>query len=206
MLRTVPFASAQRRVPRETGTHYRIGLNAYSFNAPLRAGTMTLEDVVRYCAQHGIDAVDPTGYYFPGYPTVPTDETILRLKRLAHINGVILVLLVAALTLAPCASSALTSWGLPTSIASKSGVMPLVLAMFGFAPAFKSMSTIRRLTFSQANPRAVTPWSSAAFTLAPAFRKRSIRAALPFFAAKNSGVMLPIRVVAFRLAPALMSA
>src|SRR5437879_2612198 len=85
---TVPFASAQRRVPRETGTHYRIGLNAYSFNAPLRAGTMTLEDVVRYCAQHGIDALDPTGYYFPGYPTVPTDETILRLKRIAHINGV----------------------------------------------------------------------------------------------------------------------
>src|SRR5215468_2413215 len=76
------------RVPREAGTHYRIGLNAYSFNAPLRAGTMTLEDVVRYCAQHGIDAVDPTGYYFPGYPKVPSDETIFRLKRLAHINGV----------------------------------------------------------------------------------------------------------------------
>jgi sugar phosphate isomerase/epimerase len=86
---TAAFCSAQqRRVPRESGTHYRIGLNAYSFNAPLRAGTMTLEDVVRYCAQHGVDAVDPTGYYFPGYPKVPTDETIFRLKRLAHINGV----------------------------------------------------------------------------------------------------------------------
>src|SRR5215467_7449321 len=82
------LASGQRRLPREAGTHYRIGLNAYSFNAPLRAGTMTLEDVVRYCAQHGIDAVDPTGYYFPGYPKVPSDETIFRLKRLAHINGV----------------------------------------------------------------------------------------------------------------------
>jgi sugar phosphate isomerase/epimerase len=86
---TAAFASAQqRKVPRESGTHYRIGLNAYSFNAPLRAGTMTLEDVVRYCAQHGIEAVDPTGYYFPGYPTIPGDETIFRLKRLAHINGV----------------------------------------------------------------------------------------------------------------------
>jgi sugar phosphate isomerase/epimerase len=81
-------AGAQGRVPREAGTHYRIGLNAYSFNAPLRAGTMTLEDVVRYCAQHGIDAVDPTGYYFAGYPKVPSDDTIFRLKRLAHINGV----------------------------------------------------------------------------------------------------------------------
>jgi sugar phosphate isomerase/epimerase len=85
---TAALAFAQRKVPRESGTHYRIGLNAYSFNAPLRAGTMTLEDVVRYCAQHGIDAVDPTGYYFPTYPKVPSDETILRLKRVAHINGV----------------------------------------------------------------------------------------------------------------------
>jgi len=49
---------------------------------------MTLEDVVRYCALHGIDAVDPTGYYFPGYPKVPADDYIFRLKRLAHINGV----------------------------------------------------------------------------------------------------------------------
>ena len=81
-------ARAERRVPRDSGTHYRIGLNGYSFNAPLRAGTMTLEDVVHYCAQHGIDAVDPTGYYFPGYPKVPADDFIFRLKRAAHINGV----------------------------------------------------------------------------------------------------------------------
>jgi sugar phosphate isomerase/epimerase len=85
---TAGLARAQRKVPREAGTHYRIGLNAYSFNAPLRAGMMTLEDVVRYCAQHGIDSVDPTGYYFPGYPKVPSDDYIFRLKRLAHINGV----------------------------------------------------------------------------------------------------------------------
>jgi sugar phosphate isomerase/epimerase len=85
---TAGLARAQRRVPREAGAHYRIGLNAYSFNAPLRAGTMTLEDVVRYCARHDIDAVDPTGYYFPGYPKAPTDDYIFQLKRLAHINGV----------------------------------------------------------------------------------------------------------------------
>jgi sugar phosphate isomerase/epimerase len=83
-----PVVAAERKVPRDSGTHYRIGLNAYSFNAPLRAGTMTLEDVVHYCAQHSIDAVDPTGYYFPGYPKVPSDETIFRLKRTAHWNGV----------------------------------------------------------------------------------------------------------------------
>ncbi|HTP34102.1 MAG TPA: sugar phosphate isomerase/epimerase family protein [Candidatus Acidoferrales bacterium] len=83
-------AAADRKVPRDAGTHYRIGLNAYSFNAPLRAGTMTLEDVVHYCAEHSIDAVDPTGYYFPGYPKVPSDEVIFRLKRTAHWNGVTL--------------------------------------------------------------------------------------------------------------------
>jgi len=81
-------ALAERKVPRDSGTHYRIGLNAYSFNTQLTNGSMTLEDVVHYCAQQGIDAVDPTGYYFPGYPKVPSDETIFRLKRTAHWCGV----------------------------------------------------------------------------------------------------------------------
>jgi sugar phosphate isomerase/epimerase len=87
-LAATPLALAERKVPRDAGTHYRIGLNAYSFNAPLRAGTMTLEDVVHYCAQHSIDAVDPTGYYFPSYPKAPADDAIFRLKRTAHWNGV----------------------------------------------------------------------------------------------------------------------
>jgi sugar phosphate isomerase/epimerase len=87
-LAATPLALAERKVPRDSGTHYRIGLNAYSFNAPLRAGTMTLEEVVHYCAQHSIDAVDPTGYYFPSYPKVPADDVIFRLKRTAHWNGV----------------------------------------------------------------------------------------------------------------------
>ena len=79
---------AQRKVVRDAGTRVRIGLNAYSFNAPLRAGEMTLEDVVHYCAQHAIDGLDATGYYFAGYPKVPSDEAIFRLKRTAHVNGV----------------------------------------------------------------------------------------------------------------------
>jgi sugar phosphate isomerase/epimerase len=65
----------------------QLALNAYSFNTPLRDGAMTLEDVVDYCAQHGIRALDATGYYFPGYPAVPSDETIYRLKRRAFRNG-----------------------------------------------------------------------------------------------------------------------
>jgi sugar phosphate isomerase/epimerase len=78
----------QGRVARESGARIKLGLNAYSFDKPLRAGKMTLEDVVRFCARQGLDALDATGYYFPGYPQVPTDEAIYRLKRSAFLNGV----------------------------------------------------------------------------------------------------------------------
>ena len=76
------------KVARESGVKLKLGLNAYSFDAPLRAGTMTLADAVHYCAQHGVDALDATGYYFPGYPNVPPDEYIYNLKLTAFVNGV----------------------------------------------------------------------------------------------------------------------
>jgi sugar phosphate isomerase/epimerase len=49
---------------------------------------MTLADAVHFCAQHSVDALDATGYYFPGYPKVPPDEYIHDLKRTAFVNGV----------------------------------------------------------------------------------------------------------------------
>jgi sugar phosphate isomerase/epimerase len=81
-------ALAQGKVPREPGSRIRLGLNAYSFDKPLRDGSMTLEDVVHYCAQHSIGALDATGYYFPGYPKVPSDEVIYSFKKAAFLNGV----------------------------------------------------------------------------------------------------------------------
>jgi sugar phosphate isomerase/epimerase len=75
-------------IAREAGVKLKLGLNAYSFNEPLRAGTMTLVDAVDFCAKNAVDALDATGYYFPGYPSVPTDEYIYRLKRTAFVNGV----------------------------------------------------------------------------------------------------------------------
>jgi sugar phosphate isomerase/epimerase len=81
-------ALAQPIVAREPGIKLKLGLNAYSFNAPLRAGTMTLMDAVHFCAKNSVDALDTTGYYFPGYPQVPTDEFIYALKRTAFVNGV----------------------------------------------------------------------------------------------------------------------
>ena len=86
-LASTPLAADQRPV-REPGVKLKLALNAYSFDKPLRAGTMTLDDVVRFCAQHRVDALDATGYYFPGYPAVPADEYIYNLKRSAFVNGV----------------------------------------------------------------------------------------------------------------------
>jgi sugar phosphate isomerase/epimerase len=79
---------APARVARESGVKLKLGLNAYSFDRPLREGSMTLADAVLFCAQHGVDALDPTGYYFPGYPKVPADDYIYNLKRTAFVNGV----------------------------------------------------------------------------------------------------------------------
>lgn len=66
----------------------KISLNAYSFNDPLRAKTMSLDDLIDFCASHDFDGVDLTGYYFPGYPQVPSDEYIYHIKRKAHLSGV----------------------------------------------------------------------------------------------------------------------
>lgn len=81
-------STAQAKVEREPGVKLRLALNAYSFDKPLRAGSMTLEDVVLFCAKHRVDALDATGYYFPGYPAVPPDEYVYNLKRMAFLNGV----------------------------------------------------------------------------------------------------------------------
>ncbi|HEY1987443.1 MAG TPA: sugar phosphate isomerase/epimerase family protein [Terracidiphilus sp.] len=75
-------------ISRQAGVKLKLGLNAFSFNGPLLAGTMTLADVVDFCATNGVDALDATGYYFPGYPNVPPDEYIHSLKRKAFVNGV----------------------------------------------------------------------------------------------------------------------
>ncbi|MBS1801915.1 MAG: sugar phosphate isomerase/epimerase [Acidobacteria bacterium] len=75
-------------ISRKAGVKLKLGLNAYSFNGPLHAGSMTLADAVTFCAENGVDALDATGYYFPGYPKVPADEYIYGLKRTAFVNGV----------------------------------------------------------------------------------------------------------------------
>ncbi|MFT5368182.1 MAG: sugar phosphate isomerase/epimerase [Candidatus Latescibacterota bacterium] len=69
------------------GAILKTGLNAYSFNKALNDG-LTLFDLLDYCAEQGCDAIDPTGYFFPGYPNVPDDTYINDFKRRAFLLGV----------------------------------------------------------------------------------------------------------------------
>jgi len=48
---------------------------------------MSLNEVIEYCAELGFDAVDPTGYYFPGYPDVPDEDYLFRIKKKAFLLG-----------------------------------------------------------------------------------------------------------------------
>jgi sugar phosphate isomerase/epimerase len=73
------------KIKRLSKPKVRIGLNAYSFNDPLIAKTMTIGDMFEFCANLGIEGVDLTGYYFLSYPVVPTDEEIYQTKRKAFL-------------------------------------------------------------------------------------------------------------------------
>jgi sugar phosphate isomerase/epimerase len=87
-LAALSTARADEKIVREPGVKLKLGLNAYSFDKQLKAGSMTLADAVDFCAQHAVDAIDTTGYYFPDYPKVPPDDYIHTLKRHAFVNGV----------------------------------------------------------------------------------------------------------------------
>ncbi|MHA4844336.1 sugar phosphate isomerase/epimerase family protein [Flavitalea antarctica] len=66
----------------------KTSLNAYSFNDPLSKGSLRPEDLLKFCADHDIDAIDITGYYFKGYPEVPSDDVIFSFKRKALSHGI----------------------------------------------------------------------------------------------------------------------
>lgn len=72
-----------------SGTNYlKISLNAFSFNDLLLAKKITIDDVLEFCAKLGIEGVDLTGYYFPGYPAAPSDEYIFHVKKKAFRLGI----------------------------------------------------------------------------------------------------------------------
>ncbi|HVZ26132.1 MAG TPA: sugar phosphate isomerase/epimerase family protein [Sediminibacterium sp.] len=67
---------------------FKISLNAYSFNALLTKNATSLEELIDFCAETGFDAIDTTGYYFPGYPAKPASDYIYRLRLKAHKAGI----------------------------------------------------------------------------------------------------------------------
>ncbi len=67
----------------------KTSLNAYSFNKMLndnikgRGPGITLIQVMEFAAKCGFEGVDPTGYFFPGYPELPGDAYVDQLKKRA---------------------------------------------------------------------------------------------------------------------------
>jgi sugar phosphate isomerase/epimerase len=86
-------ARAQTPVKRVGGAKLKTSLNAYSFNKALndhlkgRGKGLTLFDLLDFCAEQNFDAIDPTGYFFPGYPKVPDDKYVNDFKRRAFHLG-----------------------------------------------------------------------------------------------------------------------
>ena len=88
VLPTLGTISLKNIAEKSTKGYLKTSLNAFSFNDPLMAKTMNLDDLLDFCAEYNFDGVDLTGYYFPNYPQVPSDEYIYYIKRKAHLLGV----------------------------------------------------------------------------------------------------------------------
>jgi sugar phosphate isomerase/epimerase len=93
---SLPLVSATAAVTpikRVGGSHLKTSLNAFSFmellNANLKDASQGVDlfQVCDFCAKQNFDAVDVTGYFFPGYPNAPTDGYIYKLKRHAFDLG-----------------------------------------------------------------------------------------------------------------------
>lgn len=80
-------AFAQNGKGASTKSPVILALNAYSFNDLLLAKDSrdkqtlySLFNLMDWCAVQKIAAVDLTGYYFPNYPEVPSDEYIAKVR------------------------------------------------------------------------------------------------------------------------------
>jgi sugar phosphate isomerase/epimerase len=87
-------AAAQTPIKRAGGPRLKTSLNAYSYSKTLndqlkgRSKGMSLFDLLEFCAEVDFDGFDPTGYFFPGYPKVPSDKYLNDFKRRAFQLGI----------------------------------------------------------------------------------------------------------------------
>lgn len=83
-----PHLFAENEKKTDSFSHkFKLSLNLYSFNSLLQEGKADLYDMLNFCAEYNFDAIDPTGYYFPGYPATPDDDFINEFKRKAFLLG-----------------------------------------------------------------------------------------------------------------------
>lgn len=82
-----PAMAAKQGLGKDGKVRPAISLNAYSFNRPLLAHEMSLEELFQFAAETGFMGVDLTAYYIPGYPEVPEDKILFEIKRMALLKG-----------------------------------------------------------------------------------------------------------------------
>lgn len=89
-----PSSFVLEPVKRSGGPLLKPALNAFSFlellneNIKYAGKGIDLFGVCDFCAKHDIEAVDLTGCFFPGYPKVPDDSYVNRMKRYTHDHGI----------------------------------------------------------------------------------------------------------------------
>ena len=86
---------AQNATYKNDNKNLILSVNAYSFNDLLSARdknnnqqVYTLFNLLDWCASKNIKAIDATGYFFPTYPQVPSDEYIEEFRERAAQSGI----------------------------------------------------------------------------------------------------------------------
>jgi len=77
-------AAPQLRAESNSKARLRAGLVAYSFRKAMEAKTLSYEDLIRYTADHGLEGIDTTVYWFPD----TSDRYLAKLRNTAYKNGV----------------------------------------------------------------------------------------------------------------------
>ncbi len=90
-------SSAQKKKNEKEKAPVMAALNAYSFSDLLMARdsrnkeqVYTLFNLLDWCATQHIKALDPTAYFFPTYPEVPSDEYLKKFKDRANELGIVI--------------------------------------------------------------------------------------------------------------------
>jgi sugar phosphate isomerase/epimerase len=95
-LLTLPLNGGYRPRVRGGKAKFSPTLNAYSFLEQLNENQkdskkgIDLFGVVDFCVSNDVEAIDLTGYWFPGYPKSPDDGFINRMKRYVHERGMVI--------------------------------------------------------------------------------------------------------------------